>query len=465
MSSRVTGKTCKFDPFHDQRGDLRPVSAQTGVCPTQMRRTLARSLKIGSNRAAMMPVNDPGLSPTKDDVPYGRPLMTMPRFILLLMLFATAAQPEPVQRVTTGSDTFLSGQTVINATPSNKDLFAAGAKVILSSPSGGDVQLVGFDLSVEAPVAGDLGAAGASFALSAVVDDLSVAAASLRIAPAGQVRGNARLVGGSLVIEGQIDGALTALGDQITLNAPVDGDVRLNARSLIIGPKARIGGSLAYTTPTPLTIPGNVIDPERITYETRRLPDVVSQIGWDWPARDMPAFSTARIILAGTVLTLVFYLAFAALMLSFAPTLTECLRTCADRHPARALLTGLAGLALLFGAVPVAALTVIGLPFLPVVLFGIVCAWMLGYLLGVYTLSVRLMLSAKPKQMVTNVARLLALAIGLAVAVLLNFIPVLGWIVNLGFVLLGLGGVGLALLDQRTRPAEVTPDIEGTRDA
>lgn len=104
---------------------------------------------------------------------------------------------------------------------------------------------------------------------------------------------------------------------------------------------------------------------------------------------------------------------------------------------------GVLGLSALFGLVPVSALTIVGLPLIPLVLLALVLAWTLGYLLGVYSVAMRVVDAFREGTAPQGMAvRVLA---GLVVAVLLNFVPFLGWMLNVAVVLLGLGAITAAL--------------------
>jgi hypothetical protein len=76
---------------------------------------------------------------------------------------------------------------------------------------------------------------------------------------------------------------------------------------------------------------------------------------------------------------------------------------------------------------------------------AIILAWLAGYLLGVYQVAARAAVAFgfAPVRVWQRIALVSA---GVALGAVLNFIPVLGWLVNYGVLLLGLGAIALAAL-------------------
>ena len=101
---------------------------------------------------------------------------------------------------------------------------------------------------------------------------------------------------------------------------------------------------------------------------------------------------------------------------------------------------GILGLAMLLGLLPLCVVTLIGLPFIPIVLLAVMALWIGGYLLGVMGLSMRAYEAFRP--LPAGLApKLLLIAVGLIIVALLNFVPIIGWLLNLAIMFLGLGGI------------------------
>lgn len=85
-----------------------------------------------------------------------RPLMSLYVALVALLLLASGVQAQGISPVRTGTDSFLSGQTVLSDSVPPGDLFASAMTVVLSAPSEGDTHLAGFDPTVDAPVKGEV---------------------------------------------------------------------------------------------------------------------------------------------------------------------------------------------------------------------------------------------------------------------------------------------------------------------
>ena len=106
------------------------------------------------------------------------------------------------------------------------------------------------------------------------------------------------------------------------------------------------------------------------------------------------------------------------------------------------MLSGILGLSTLVGLIPVTAITVIGLPLVPFVILALILLWMLGYLTGVYTMGMALLEGTGVVSEGPGLGkRFLGLALGLVIATLLNFIQVLGGMINLAVGFLGVGAI------------------------
>lgn len=367
--------------------------------------------------------------------------------------------------VRVGTDSFVAGPEGPTQLATPGDAFVSGAMLVLRGTVGADLHVAGFDVDIEAPVADDLYAAGATVTVFAPVGgDLTAAAMSLRIAPDARVGENARLVAGQMTIEGPIDGALIATGGTIVLDAQVAGDAMVTADSLTFGEGARIGGILSYSAPKQISIPSAVASADRIRYRgpspamaaVSDLHEFVKERSFD---RDDwgPSRAVKSAGLAVGAFALVFALVVGALGLMIVPDRVETARAAGAARPGRALWMGALVLAALMGTVPVLGLSLVGLPLVPVAMVAIILAWLAGYLLGVYQVAARAAVAFgfAPVHVWQRIALVSA---GVALGAVLNFIPVLGWLVNFGVLLLGLGAITLgALAAAQTSQAVAAP--------
>jgi hypothetical protein len=367
----------------------------------------------------------------------------MRRILLSLFLLAAVPAAADVERQTIGGDLFISGSGTVADASSERDLFVAGGSVTARGEVGQDAHFAGFDIDIETEVAEDVYAAGGTVTLRAGVgQDLTAMGMSVRTSATSRVEGNARLAGGSVVVEGPVAGALLASGGEVLVDAEIGGDVRLFAGDVSFGPDARIGGRLDYTAPNEVAIPASVIDPARVTFTRAEEWENVAAASRDWAGREYPALPGATAVFGFLVVTIGFFVVLAAVALALAPERIETLRREALARPGLALLGGVLGLATVFGLVPIAVMTILGLPLLPVILLVALLLWIAGYAFGVYAVALRVwtgMGGSDP----TMPGRLAVFAAGLLVAGLLNVIPFAGWVANFTLVLFGIGAIAV----------------------
>ncbi len=359
-----------------------------------------------------------------------------------------------------GGDVLRVGETTVPLEAS-RDVLAAGATVSLDGAIAQDTHAAGFDVDVDATTGGDLFAVGFSVNLrGSVGGDLTASAFSVRTGPRAEVGGNARLAGGRVTIDGPILGALVAAGGKVTLNSEIAGDVLLAGETLTFGPGARIGGTLTYSAPAPMDIPERVVSADRVTFEPYERGEMMNRSYEMWSDWEYPVLPTFLSWLSGFLVALGFFVVIGALFLALAPKQVRHLRRTIDARPGMALLSGVIGLSVLIGLIPISALTVVGIPLVPIVLLATVVVWTLGYILGAYVLAMRAMRGLGGAENPEIWMRLLALVIGVTIIALLNYIPVLGWMTNFALVLLGVGGMTTALFERLVGNAGPATDVD-----
>jgi hypothetical protein len=378
---------------------------------------------------------------------------------VLLPLLLLAANPvaADVERQTVGGDLYVGGSGQIGEVSAERDLFVAGGTVTARGTVAQDAYFAGLDVEIEAGVAGDVHAAGGTVTLRAPVgEDLTAAGFSVRTAEGGTVGGNARLMGGSIVVEGPVGGALVATGGEVAVNAEIAGDVLIAAGEVTFGPDARIGGRLDYAAPREMTIPPGVIDPARVTYTRSEEWEQVADMSRDWAGREYPALPGASAVFGFLVVTIGFFVALAAVALTLAPERMEAMRREAMARPGLALLAGVLALATVFGLAPISAMTIVGLPLLPAVLLLGLLLWTAGYAFGVYAVTLRVWTSMGGGEP-TLPGRLAVFAAGLLVVALLNVVPFAGWALNFTLVLFGIGAIAVPLYRRLFTPRTGEP--------
>jgi hypothetical protein len=368
----------------------------------------------------------------------------MRRVLLTILLLAAAPAVADMDEVTLGGDVYVGGSGTTESA-AERDLFIAGGTVTSRGTAAGDAHFAGFDVGVETEVTGDVYAAGGAVAIRAAVgEDVTAMGMSVSLADGARVGGNARLMGGSVVVEAPVAGSLLATGGEVVIDAEIAGDVRVAAGDLRFGPHARIGGQLDYAAPEEMAIPATVVDPARVTFTEAEHMERMTEMSREWSGREYPALPGAGAAFGFLVITIGFFVALAAVALALAPERVEAMRREALARPGVALLGGVVGLATVFGLVPVAAMTLVGIPLLPVILLAALILWTLGYAFGVWVVALRVwttMGGAEP----AIPGRLGIYAAGLLAVALLNVVPFAGWALNFTLVLFGIGALAVPI--------------------
>ncbi|MCK8462444.1 hypothetical protein MUY35_01105 [Aliiroseovarius sp. S1339] len=362
------------------------------------------------------------------------------------LLGAPPITAQTVERVH-GGDTFVAEPTVSQTFAAERNVFAVGNVITAKGSANGDVYLLGFDVDQGTTVGGDLLATGMTVALGApIAGDVTATGFSVRNSGNAPIGGNAFLIGNTVTIDGPVSGALTGFGQNVVLNAQIDGDAWLVGEDISFGPDAVIAGQLVYSAEDQISVPERVISPDRVRFEKLQPPQVASRIREEW--RDYPVFPAFMSMFALFLVSLAFFVALAAIFQTFLPKQLNRMQAAIQARPGQIFLLGVIGLSMLFGMVPIIALTVFGLPLVPIVLLAIVAVWTLGYALGAYAIAQRFLLAFGGKVEPTNLIRLVAFAGVLIVVAVLNFIPFLGWIANYALVLLGIGAMTGAVFNR-----------------
>jgi hypothetical protein len=162
----------------------------------------------------------------------------------------------------------------------------------------------------------------------------------------------------------------------------------------------------------------------------------------------------------GFLVTLAFLVTIGAIALATMPRTVSSMRRLAHGLPGTTILLGLIGLSAVFGLVPVSAISIVGIPLVPIAILLALLAWTLGYVLGAYVLAMAAARAFGMGDAPAMWARLGVLALAVTVAALLNFVPFLGWILNMGLVFLGVGAMLAALLQARSVSVGPALDVD-----
>ena len=365
---------------------------------------------------------------------------------LLIAVMTISGQSFAQDSLQIGGDVYVSDTNTTYSNNSPRSIFASGFTVTLDGDVEKDAHVAGFDVEVEGRVGADLYAVGASVSIEAPIgDDLTASGFNVRLKKAASVGGNTRIGAGTVTIDAPLTGSLVVAAGDLTLNAPISGDARITASEITFGENAKISGILSYSAPEEIEIPASVISADRVRYSELKASDMYDEWHKAFDGSSPSFWKLFAGIISAFIITLAFLLIVAAVFLAFKPETVERLRHRASNNVGTSLLCGFLGMATLWGLVPVSAMTIVGAPLIPIVILAIVAFWTLGYLLGAYAVFWRIA-GAFGTVSETTGMKLFVIGVGLAILAILNFIPILGWLINLAIIFIGLGSITIALI-------------------
>jgi len=333
----------------------------------------------------------------------------------------------------------------------NDDLYMGGAAIGIDGTVNGDVIAGAGNIRVSGRVADDLMVAGGSIIIGGDIGD-SIRAAGGAIAinsnvgsdilAAGgtvSIAGNAGrdvLVGaGSIELTGRIGGNLSASGDTVVLGGVVDGNANITAESLELMPGAEIKGDLVYTSRNKAKIA-----------EGARLHGVARQIIPTKPER-----RSEELPLKEDIYSFMRFFIVGALVVHFAPKLSENIADSIVRAPLKSSIIGFAVLVTVPFVAVLLMVTILGIS---LAVLGILAYAVAIYVSGVFISFAigRKALERAGAYAKEDRSRMLALFIGLVVLTLIQKIPGIGWFVS--FVTIAVGLEAIIAAAMKREPVE-----------
>lgn len=364
-----------------------------------------------------------------------------------LLAQAPAAPSAPDRNV------YSAGGQVRPAGPVQGDYSAVGARVIVDQPIGGDAALAGGSVDLRAPVGDDVRAVGGDVSIESTIGgELFASGGNLTLTRDAVVARAAALYGGNVTLHGRIDGPLKVGAQSVTLHGEVKGDVQLTAETIELGPTARIGGALRYTSGSELKKAEGATVAGAITREDDARPSTDRSAARERP-RSMGAawgaglFSYLALLACATV--------FLLLLPTFASQSAQRVRA----SPWAALGLGFAMLV----AVPMLAVllfvTILGIP-LGVALLALYPVLLLaGFLVGVLFIAHRIPPALRQGAPAGFGRGLAWFALALLLVLLVGAIPVVGALLAGLLSLAGMGACVLELYRRRQPGRAAAPGV------
>lgn len=370
-------------------------------------------------------------------------------------------------------DLVLTGQTiVINGTVTG-DLIAAGQSVTINGSVGDDVRIAGAAL-ILGPAA-------------TIGDDLVAAGYSLETKTGSQIHGSLAFAGGQLLLAGDLDEALWAAANGISIQGIVGEGVQAEVGGssdvfpvnpfattpemppipvvpggISLGEGAQIGGDLEYSSiePTginPNQVSGEILFTRQANAQSGLVDRSPQRLLWNWLAENLRRFVALSII--------------SVLLVRFAPIFLPRLSALLEKSPWHGLGLGTLG----YFGFPVAFFVLAGLIILSMLFFGLlglgnisgsIFFLALGVLFTLFVLFVFSLIYFSKIVVGALLGRLfleriisgesrdpyIIVLVGNLLVVILVALPLVGWLTNFIVTLFGLGSLGLIIRDWTKNP-------------
>ena len=338
--------------------------------------------------------------------------------------------------------------------PVNGDLFAAGGRVIVEHTVAGDATLAGGSVIVRAAVGDDLRAAGGDINIDSTVGgELYASGGNIILSKTAVVAGAVTMYAGNVTIEGKVNGPLKVYAKKIALNGEITRDVELNAEQIELGPQAKLGGALRYSSNAQFKTAQGVIIGGAVTRADAMNGRPDTHHDREWHGQMMGSGSGWAGTIAGTVASFVALLAASALFLLVFTGFSQRTATRMLAKPWSALA---AGVVVLLGAPILAMLlliTLIGIPLGMVLMMLFPLILLMGWVVGVFGVAQRVQRAIqKEVSSGLSAATIGFFALTLLLVLLLGSLPFIGFLILVAILLLGTGACALELYCQ-VRPS------------
>lgn len=274
---------------------------------------------------------------------------------------------------------------------------------------------------IEGPVDGDVQVVGGTVVVSGAVDgDVQVYAGVLQVT--GEVDGDLEAFAGTVVLDGRVSGDVSVAAGTLAVDGRVGGSVRSAAARTLLGENADVAGDVRYAGDLDRAA-GSAVGGTVSSDPTLRVGPVL------FPPVSGP-FLAAFVILA--------HLSMGALLLLAFPGYA---RTVGERIAAEPLVAGVAGLGVLVGAplaVGLLAVTIVGIPLALTGLFAYLVLLWVGTVYG------RFALGYWAVGLAGRDSPWLGLLVGVVGVGVLLEVPALGPALQFVTLVLGLGALGVS---------------------
>jgi len=316
------------------------------------------------------------------------------------------------------------------------DLFAAGQNVTVAGRVADNAFVFAKSVVIDGSVGGDLFVAAQEVTINGRLEgDLYGACEELHIAREGAIDGDVHATAQRISLEGRIGGRLAGAAQRVRIDGPVGEDVLLAARSVELTANADVGGDLEYDTrEEPVLRSGAVVRGEtrRVRYDD----EVEHHHRHEFRLPFRPLLFRLGAFLLSVIV--------GGLCLAVGGRTALLPSRLLAEKPARGLGVGFLVCVLTWIAALVCVLLCLTAPIGLVLFLALPIALYLGGLITAHCFG-RWVLGRGGRE----ANAFLCLLLGLVVFHGLTFVPIVGWLVRLGWGLAGLGALFLVLRGSR----------------
>ncbi len=377
--------------------------------------------------------------------------------MLAILVTVFAAVPVMAADVRSGDTVTVASGEVVDG-----DLYAAASDITINGTVNGDVWAVGRTITINGTVNGAITVAGQTVMINGPVarsarlagqalivnnnikTDLVAAGATIDIGNKARIGSDLLFGCGTAHIAGQVDGNVHGGASEINISNGVGGNIVIEAENLTITPTANIQGNLDYTSENEATIQSGANIGGKVTHKIPEAKKRAEAAG--------PWIAAAGIASTITwkVLSFVMALVVGIIIIFTARRRIISLADSIKSYPLPTLGWG----ALILFVTPIAAIivccTVIGLP---VGIIGLLLYGIAIYLSQIpVALCIGRLIIGRFRGVESNGMMVGTLATGLAILILLGWIPVIGFLVGLATAIFGLGSLVSSQVKVRTEP-------------
>jgi cytoskeletal protein CcmA (bactofilin family) len=222
--------------------------------------------------------------------------------VLIVLLFAPLiAAAEGVSFETERGNVYSAGGSLTISENAPNDIVAAGGDLSITGNAGNEVLAAGGSVVLSGKTAGDARAVGGNITLAGTIGGEAVlAGGKIHLLPKAMIASGLIAASGDITVDGTIGGSARLIAGTVTINGTIEKDVDIKAEQVIIGKTAKIGGDLRYESPREARIDqGAVIAGEKIFKKAefeRPRERVMKFLGAWWLAK-LIAVMTAAIVI------------------------------------------------------------------------------------------------------------------------------------------------------------------------